>query len=86
MQDNHVISYELRKLREHEKNYITHDIERATIVNALKMWRYYLIGRRFKLRIDHCGLKYLFDQPMLNARQVRWLDFFYVSLILKSNT
>ena len=29
----------------------------------------------FELRTDHCGLKYLFDQPTLNARQVRWLEF-----------
>ena len=33
------------------------------------------MGRRFKLRTDHCGLKYLFDQPTLNARQARWLKF-----------
>ena len=33
------------------------------------------MGRRFKLRTDHCGLKYLFDQPTLNARQARWLEF-----------
>ena len=33
------------------------------------------MGRRFELRTDHCGLKYLFDQPTLNARQARWLEF-----------
>jgi hypothetical protein len=33
------------------------------------------MGRRFKLRIDHNGLKYLFDQPTLNVRQIRWLEF-----------
>jgi hypothetical protein len=22
---------------------------------------------------DHCGLRYLFDQPKLNARQSRWM-------------
>jgi hypothetical protein len=27
------------------------------------------------LRTDHNGLKYLFDQSTLNARQIRWLDF-----------
>ena len=75
MQDNHVICYESRKLKEHEKNYATHDLELAAIVHALKMWRNYLMGRRFELRTDHCGLKYLFDSPTLNARQVRWLDF-----------
>jgi hypothetical protein len=33
------------------------------------------MGKRFELRIDHNGLKYLFDQPTLNARQSRWLKF-----------
>ena len=37
MQDNHVICYESRKLKEHEKNYATHDLELAAIVHALKM-------------------------------------------------
>ena len=56
MQDNHVICYELIKLKDHEKSYATHDLDLATIVHALKMWRHYLMGRRFELRIDHCGL------------------------------
>jgi hypothetical protein len=33
------------------------------------------MGRRFELRTDHNGLKYLFDQLTLNARQTRWLEF-----------
>ena len=33
------------------------------------------MGKRFELRIYHNGLKYLFDQPTLNARQTRWLEF-----------
>ena len=74
MQDNHVVCYESRKL-EHENNYATHDLELAAIVHALKMWRHYIMGRKFELRTDHCGLKYLFDQPTLNARQARWLEF-----------
>ena len=31
MQDNHMICYESRKLKEHEKNYATHDLELAAI-------------------------------------------------------
>jgi hypothetical protein len=70
-----VICYESRKLKDHEKNYATHDLELAAIVHALKKWSHYLMGRRFELRIDHNSLKYLFDQPTLNARQSRWLEF-----------
>ena len=75
MQDNHMVCYESRKLKENGKNYDTHDLELAAILHALKMWSHYLMGRKFELRTDHCGLKYLFDQPTLNSRQARWLEF-----------
>jgi hypothetical protein len=74
-QNGHVICYESRKLKEHERLYATHDLELEAIVHALKMWRHYLMGKIFELRTDHCGLKYLFGQPSLNARQSRWLEF-----------
>jgi hypothetical protein len=70
-----VICYESRKLKEHEKNYATHDLELVAIVHALKKWRHYLIERSFELRTEHNDLKYLFDQPNVNARKSRWLEF-----------
>jgi hypothetical protein len=33
------------------------------------------MGKKFEVRTDHNSLKYLFDQPTLNARQIRWLEF-----------
>jgi hypothetical protein len=60
-QEGFVVCYEFRKLKEHEKNYATHDLELAAIVHALRKWRHYLMGKRFELRADHNGLKYLFD-------------------------
>jgi hypothetical protein len=74
-QNGFIICYESKNLKEHERNYDTHDMELAAIVHALKKWRHYLMGRRFELRTYHNSLKYLFDQPTLNARQSRWLDF-----------
>jgi hypothetical protein len=74
-QKDHVVCYESQKLKEHEKNYATHDLELATIFHVLKMWTQYLIGRIFELRIDHRGLKHLFGQPKSNARQTIWLKF-----------
>ena len=67
-QNGHVIYYESRKLKEHRKNYATHEFELATVVHALKVWRHYLMGNKFELRTYHHGLKYLFEQPNLNAR------------------
>ena len=74
-QEWYVISYESRKLKVHEKNYATYDLELAAIIHALKMWRHHLIGRKFVLMTNNKGLKYLLDQPNLNAKQARWLAF-----------
>jgi hypothetical protein len=76
-QNGFVICYESRKLKEHERKYATHVLDLESIVHALKKWRHYLMGRKFEVRIDHNGLKYMFDQPTLNARQSRWLEFLY---------
>jgi hypothetical protein len=70
-----VIFYESRNLKENERQYNTHDLELASIVHALNIWRHYLMGRRFELRTNHSYLKYLFGQLNLNVRQSRWLEF-----------
>jgi hypothetical protein len=57
---DNVACYEFKKLKEHERNYATHDLELETIVHALKMWRHCLVGKKFELRMDHYGLKHLF--------------------------
>ena len=60
LQNYYVICYESQKLKEHDMNYPTHDLELATIIHSLKMWRNYLMGRKFLLKIDNMSLKYLF--------------------------
>lgn len=60
-------------MNEHEQNYPMHDLELAAIIHALKMWRHYLLGRRFTLMSDHSGLRYFFDQPNLDVRKAIWL-------------
>ena len=44
MQNDRVIAYASRQLKKHEENYPTHDLELATVVFALKIWRHYLYG------------------------------------------
>lgn len=73
MQDGQVVCYESQNLNENGKNYPTHDIELASIIHALMMWRHYLLRRMFVLMSDHIGLRYLFDQLNLNTWQARWL-------------
>ena len=75
MQEGRVVAYASKQLRSHEENYPTHDLELAAVVFALKIWRHYLYGVKFKVYSDHKGLKYLFDQKELNMRQRRWIEF-----------
>jgi hypothetical protein len=74
IQDGHVVAYASRKLRKHDVNYPTHDLELATVIHVLKIWRHYLIGKRCELYKDHKSLKYIFTQLDLNLRQRSWLE------------
>ena len=38
MQDGKVVAYALRRLKPHEQNYPTHDLELVAVVFALKIW------------------------------------------------
>jgi hypothetical protein len=74
MQDGRVASYASRQLKKHELNYPTHDLELASVVHDLKIWRHYLLGKRCEVFTDHKSLKYIFTQKDLNMRQRRWLE------------
>jgi hypothetical protein len=74
MQDGHVIAYASWQLGKHETHYPTHDLELAVVVHALKIWRHYLMGKRYELYMDQKRLKYIFTQSNLNLRQRRWLE------------
>ncbi|XP_052299719.1 uncharacterized protein LOC127903097 [Citrus sinensis] len=74
MQHGKVIAYAFRQLKNHEQNYLTHDLELAVIVFALKIWRHYLYGETLEIFTDHKSLKYLFTQRELDLRQRRWLE------------
>jgi hypothetical protein len=68
MQDKRVIAYISRKLRRHEENYVTHYLELLSIVD------YNLVGRKFELKTDHCGIQHIFTQSDMNVRQQRWSE------------
>ena len=74
MQHGKVVAYSSRQLKDHERNYPTHDLELAAVVHALKIWRHYLYGAQFEIFTDHQSLKYIFTQKELNLRQRRWIE------------
>jgi hypothetical protein len=74
MQHGKVVAYTSRQLKTHEVNYPVHDLELATVVFALRVWRHYLYGSRVQIFTDHKSFKYLISQKELNMRQQRWVE------------
>jgi hypothetical protein len=74
MQNNRVIAYASRALRNHEQNYPTHDLQLAAVIHALKIWRHHLMGAKCNIYTGHKSLKYIFTQADLNMRQRHWLE------------
>ena len=76
-QEGKPVAYESRKLKTHELNYPTHDLELLAVVHAVKLWHHYLLGNTFKIKTDHKSLKWIFTKPNLNMRQRRWLELLH---------
>ncbi|WMV54135.1 hypothetical protein MTR67_047520 [Solanum verrucosum] len=58
MQNGKVIAYASKQLKVHERNYPTHDLELATVVFALKIWRYYLYSVHVDVFTDKWWLSF----------------------------
>jgi hypothetical protein len=69
-----VLAYFSRKLHGAETRYSTYDKELLAIRDALKHWRYYLLGRHTTISTDHASLRHMLSQPKLSQRQMRALE------------
>ncbi|GJZ41229.1 putative reverse transcriptase domain-containing protein [Tanacetum coccineum] len=76
MQRGKVKAYASRQLKMHEKNYITHDLELAAVMFALKIWRHYLYMTKSVIYTNHKSLQHIFSQKELNVRQRHWIELF----------
>jgi len=68
IQEDRVIAYASWRLKTYERNYLTHNLELAVVVFALKIWRHYLYGVHCEVFTDHQSLKCLFSQKDQNLR------------------
>nr|GEU40713.1 hypothetical protein [Tanacetum cinerariifolium] len=68
MKREKVISYGSRQLKIHEKNYTTHDLELGAVVFALKIWRHYLYGTKWKANVVADALSRNEREPPLRVR------------------
>jgi hypothetical protein len=73
---DHPISFASRKLSNSKKNYNTIEREGLDMVYALQTFRHYLLGKHFKMFIDHYALRYIVNKPMFAGRICIWLILF----------
>nr|GEU58095.1 hypothetical protein [Tanacetum cinerariifolium] len=76
MQGGKVIAYASGKLKIHEKNYTTHDLELRVVVFAFKICRHHLYRTKRVIYMDHKSLLHIFSQKKLNMRQCCWIKLF----------
>lgn len=65
-----------KKLSKAEKNYSTIEHEGLAMMYVLQKFRHYLLGKHFKMHIDHSALKYLVNNPVLGGKLCRWIFLF----------
>lgn len=70
--DDKPIAYASKSLNKAEKNYSTIEKELLAIVWAVKHFRPYLFGRRFKILTDHRPLVYLFSLKEPSSRLTKF--------------
>jgi hypothetical protein len=73
---DHSIAFARIKLSDLEHNYNTMEREGLAMVYALQNFRHYLLGKHFKMFIDHSALKYLVNKTVLGGRICQWLLLF----------
>jgi hypothetical protein len=69
----HPLAFESKKLSSAERNYPAQERELATILHALRTWRYLVEGSKFTVLTDHLPLRYFRDQPKPTPRLIRWI-------------
>ncbi|GJX62749.1 putative reverse transcriptase domain-containing protein [Tanacetum coccineum] len=84
MQKEKLISYPLRQLKIHEKNYTTYDLELGSIVFSLKLWRHYLetdpIDKLVRMYLKEVVTRHGIHVSIICDRDPRFVSNFWRSL------
>ena len=67
-------AYASRRLSYRERNYCITRRELLAVVQFVKHFRAYMLGRPFDIRTDHAALRWLKMNPERIGQQVRWLE------------
>ena len=74
-QEQKPIAYFSKNLNDVKRRYSSYDKEFYAIVQALKKWRHYLLPGEFILYSDNHALQFINNQPKLNQKHAKWVEF-----------
>ena len=72
--EEQMVAYCSRSSNKSEKNYCAAGKELLAIIFCLKIFRTYLLGRKFQLRTDHAALKWILNFKNPEGQVARWLE------------
>jgi len=82
-----VVAFRSRSLKKHEKNYSVSELECAAVIWAVRDFRAYVYGKKFKIVTDHCALCHLLKLKDPEGKLARWalrLQPFDFEIVYKS--
>jgi hypothetical protein len=75
-QNGRPVAFFSRTLQPHERRHSSVEKEAAAIVEAIRKWRHYLVGRKFKLITDQQAVSFMFNVnthgKIKNNKLLRW--------------
>lgn len=90
MQYRNPICYHSENFNQDVVNYPTYDKELDALVQSVKKWKHYLLGKETIIHTDHQSLQYLQAHTKLQQSQhYRWMGFlqqFYLVIKYKKGT
>ena len=69
------VLYASRSLKGAKRQYTVTDLEALAVVWAVKTFRSYVMGTRFKVVTDHSALEALVNKATLEGRLACWANF-----------
>lgn len=74
MQEGKPIAYLSKALANRHLGLSTYENELMAVIMVVQKWRYYLLGHKFVIKIDHEALKHLMEQKLTTLLQHKWLS------------
>ena len=74
-QDLHPVEYFSRKTTSTEQKYTSYELEVLSVIEALKKWRVYLMGLKFKIVTDFNAFTMTLKKKDMPVKVARWALF-----------